>query len=139
MFDLTTHYSFEIANGIEDISVVPNLLLENERFSWLDPKGIFKILNDNSELNHGLPNHWLLLVSTENNYTSINQSQYMGYLLQSIQKHVEVKIFEGLTRNDLLLSVDQLIYHIQSFANSSSKKDFLFIDQIKVYAQAAHI
>jgi hypothetical protein len=135
------HYSFEVENGIDDISVVPNLLLENERFTQLQPKGIFNILKNDSELINSIPNHWLLMVSTENNYLSISQSRYMGYLLGSIQKHIAVEIFENLTRNDIILSVDHglLMEHLQSFANSSSKKDFLFLDQTQTYAKAAYI
>lgn len=134
-------YSFEVENGIDDISVVPNLLLENERFSRFHPRAIFNILKGDVELINSLPNHWMFLVSTENFNMSISQSQYMGYLLGSIRKHVEVEIFENLTHNDLILSVDHgfLIDHIRSFANSSSRKDFLFIDETKMYAKAAYI
>lgn len=115
--------------------------MENERFSRLHPRAIFNILKDDVELINSLPNHWMFLVSTENINMSISQSQYMGYLLGSIRKHVEVEIFENLTHNDLILSVDHglLIDHIQSFADSSSKKDFLFLDQTKMYAKAAYI
>lgn len=141
IFDLTMHYSYEISNGIEDISVIPNLLMENERFSKLHPSGIFTIIKDDADLINSLPNHWLFLVSAENKHGSVRQTQSIGYLLGSIRKHVEIEIFENLTHNDIVLSVDQglLIDHLYSFSNSSSQRDFLFLDKTKVYAKAAYI
>ena len=141
VFDLTLHYSFEILHGIDDISVIPNLLLEKERFSKIHPKRYINTVKNNTNLINLLPNNWLFLASCQNVSIGINQTQAMASLLSSIKKHVKFEKFQSLSDNDIILSVYNtceplLINQIERFTSFCSEKETKFKDQ---YAKAAKI